>query len=79
VTGSAENVVAFAAAGEHFFGDGEGHDVAGIIAHFAGVEIGVVVELAAGDRAFDWGAFGTVVSVEIAAGERVLAGLDLHV
>src|SRR5258708_5014699 len=79
VTGCAENVVALAAAGEDFFGHREGHYVAGIVADLAGVEIGVVVELSAGDGAFDWGALGALVGVEIAAGERVLAGLDLNV
>ena len=79
VAGGAENVEALAAAGEDFFGDGEGHDVAGVVADFAGVEIGVFVELAAGDGAFDRGAFGALVGEEIAAGERILAGLHVHV
>jgi hypothetical protein len=79
VARGAENVVALAAAGQDFFGHGEWHYVAGIVADFAGVEIGVFVELATGYCAFDWGTFGALVSVEIAAGERVLAGLHLHV
>ena len=79
VAGRAENVEALAAAGEDFFGDGKGHHVAGIVVDFSGVEVGVFVELAAGDGAFDGRTFGTLVGVEIAAGERVLAGLDVHV
>ena len=79
VAGSAENVEALAAVGQDFFGDGEGHDVAGIVADLAGVEISVFVELAAGDCTFNERTGGSLVGVEIAAGERVLARLHVHV
>ena len=79
VAGSAIDVVALASALENFFGHGKRHVVAGIVADFAGVEIGVFVELAAGDGAFDRRAGGALVGEEIAVGERVVAGLHVHV
>ena len=79
VAGRAEDVEALAAALQNFFGHGERHDVAGIVADLAGVEIGVFVQLAAGDGAFDGRTGRALVGVEIAAGERILARLDLHV
>ena len=42
VTGSAVNVVALLSAGQKLRGDREGHVVSGIVAHLAGVEIGVL-------------------------------------
>jgi hypothetical protein len=79
VAGSAEDVEAFSAAGQDLFGDGEGHDLAGVVADLAGVEIGVFVELSAGDGAFDGRTGGALVRVEVAAGERILARLYMHV
>ena len=37
------------------------------------------MKLAASDCAFDQGTGGTVVGVEVAVGEGILAGLDVHV
>ena len=53
--------------------------VAGIAANLAGIKIGVFVELSAGDRALDRRARGALVGEEVAAGERVLARLHVHV
>ena len=63
----------------HFFGHRERHHVAGIVADLAGIEIGVFVQLSAGDGAFDRGTGGALVGEEVAAGERILARLDVHV
>ena len=79
MAGCAKNVEALATAGQDFFGDGEGHDVARVVADLASVEIGVFVELSTGDGAIDGLAGGALVDVEVAAGERVLTRLDLHV
>ena len=79
MAGGAENVEALAAALENFFGDREGHDVAGIVADLSGVEVSVFVELSAGDGAFDWRTRGALVGEEVAARERILARLHVHV
>jgi hypothetical protein len=79
VAWSAIDVVTLLAALENFFGNSEGHHVAGIVADLAGVEVGIFVQLAASDCAFDQGTGGTVVGVEVAVGEGILARLDVHV
>src|SRR5579871_6485782 len=79
MAGGAEDVEALLAASENFFGDGKGHHIARIATDLAGIEIGVFVELAAGDCAFDKGPGGALVGVEVAAGKRILARLHVHV
>jgi hypothetical protein len=75
----AEDIETFAAALKDFFGDGERHYIAGIVADFAGVEIGVCAQITAGNRALDWRALRTLVDKKIAARKRILPRLDVHV
>ena len=70
VAGSAEDVEALAATGQNFFGYGEGHDVAGVVADLAGVEVGVLVKLSAGDGAVDGRSGGALPALADHAGPR---------
>ena len=79
VTGSAVNVVTLLSAGEKFRGDWKGHVVSGIVAQLSRVEISVIVQLPAGDRALDRRARRAQVGVEIALRERLEARLVVHV
>ena len=79
MTGSAINVVALLSAGQKFVGDRKGHVVSGIVADLSGIEIGVFVQLAAGDRALDRRTRRTQVGIEIARGQRLEARLVVHI
>src|SRR4029077_13754429 len=78
-TGSAVDVVTLLSAGQKFVGDRKGHVVSGIVAKLSGVEIVVLVQLAAGDRAFNWRTRRPQISIEIAFGQRLEARLIVHV
>src|SRR5579872_3713451 len=79
MTRRAVDVEAFASALEDFLGDREGHDIAGIGTDFAGIEIGIGSQLAAGDCAFNRRARGTVIGIEVAVRQGILTGLHVHV
>jgi hypothetical protein len=79
VAGSAVNVITLLSACEKFCGDWKGHVVSRIVAQLSRVKICVIVQLAAGNRAFDWRTRGAQVAVEIALGERLESRLVVHV
>ena len=79
VAGGAINVEALAAAAEDLFRHWKRHVVARIGADLAGVEIRVLMQLAAGDRAFDRGTGRAQVSIKIAHRIGLEARLVVHV
>src|ERR1700683_861078 len=79
MTRRAENIETLLAALQHFFGHRERHRVAGIVTNLASVEIRILVQLSAGDRPVYRRPLGALVGKEVAAGERILTRLDVHV
>ena len=79
MAGSAINVKALAATIQHFLGDRKRHVVARVFPNFSGVEISVLIELAAGHRAFNRRTRRAQVGIEITFGQRLEPRLVVHI
>src|SRR6202044_2384686 len=73
VAGCAENVVTLAAAVENLPGYRKRQIVAGTVANFSGIEIGVFVQLSARHSAFDRRTSRTLIGKEVALREGIHA------
>src|SRR5579864_55951 len=79
MAGSAINIEALAPAIQIRLRDRERHVIAGIVAHLAGIEISVFVELAAGDGPRYRLTGRAEIRIKITFGERLEARLVVHV
>src|SRR6266480_130566 len=79
MAGSTINIETLATAGKNIFCHGKRHVVAGIVADFPGIEICVLMKLAARNGAINWRTGGAQVCVKIAHGVSLHARLVVHV
>jgi len=79
VAGRTVDVEALLSARHHLGGNRERHVIAIVAADFAGVEIGVGLQMPTRHRALDNGSCRTFIGVEIVLAQRAIVGLVLHV
>src|SRR5450755_130747 len=79
MAGCTENVVALTSALQNLFGHRKRHRFAGIVPDLASIKISVLVQLSTSHRALDRRTSRPLVGVEIAARQRILPRLHMHV
>src|SRR5947208_7378797 len=79
VTGRTKDVETLLSALKDVLSYGKGQEIAGAVADFAGIEIGIGAPLAASHGSFNRRALGTHVGEERALRERLVSWLIVHV